>query len=183
MSALLILSTLAATFAFHAAPKTPGTIYDFTMPNIDGKEVPLSKFKGQVLLVVNVASFCGNTPQYKGLEAMYAKYKDQKFAVLGFPANQFGAQEPGSNSEIKEFCTKTYDVKFPMFSKIVVKGDGINPLYTWLIANSGSSEDIHWNFEKFLIDREGKVIGRFSPKTQPDDPKLVAAIEAALASK
>ncbi|HVT13544.1 MAG TPA: glutathione peroxidase [Fimbriimonadaceae bacterium] len=182
MSALLILSALAATVAFHA-PKAPSTIYDFTMVNIDGKNVPLNQFKGQVLLVVNVASYCGNTPQYKGLEAMYAKYKNQKFAVLGFPANQFGAQEPGSNAEIKEFCTKTYSVEFPMFSKIVVKGEGINPLYTWLIANSGSSEDIHWNFEKFLISREGKVIGRFSPKTQPDDPKLVAAVEAALAAK
>lgn len=181
MSALLIFSTLAAALAAHAAPKAPATIYDFTMKNIDGHEVQLGKFKGQVLLVVNVASYCGNTPQYKGLEAMYRKYKSEKFAVLGFPANQFGAQEPGSDSEIKEFCSKTYSVEFPMFSKIVVKGDGINSLYQWLIANSGSSEDVHWNFEKFLIGRDGKVVGRFSPKTQPDDPKLVAAVEAALA--
>lgn len=178
-----MFSTLVAATAIHAAPKAPSTIYDFTMNNIDGVPVQLSKFKGQVLLVVNVASYCGNTPQYKGLEAMYRKYKGQKFAVLGFPANQFGAQEPGSDSEIKEFCEKTYSVEFPMFSKIVVKGDGINGLYTWLIANSGSSEDIHWNFEKFLIGRDGKVIGRFSPKTQPDDPKLVAAVEAALAKR
>ncbi len=183
MSVLVLVSTLAAAVAVHAAPKAPATFYDFKMKNIDGKDVSLDRFRGKVLLVVNVASYCGNTPQYKGLEAMYTRYKANGFAVLGFPANQFGAQEPGTNTEIKEFCTKTYQVNFPMFSKIVVKGDGIDPLYSWLIANSGSSEDIHWNFEKFLIGRDGKVIGRFSPRTQPDDPKLVAAVEDALKAK
>lgn len=183
MSAIAILSVLAATVAVHAAPKAPATIYDFKMKNIDGKAVSLNRFKGKVLLVVNVASKCGNTPQYAGLEALYTKYKNKGFAILGFPANQFGAQEPGTDSQIKEFCSSTYHVNFPMFSKIVVKGDGIDPLYTWLIANSGSSDDIHWNFEKFLVGRDGKVINRFSPKTQPDSPEVVNAIEAALAAK
>ena len=183
MSVLALIPAIAAAVAVHAAPKAPATIYDFSMKNIDGKEVHLSHFKGKVLLVVNVASKCGNTPQYAGLEAMYAKYKDQGFAILGFPANQFGGQEPGSDSQIKEFCEATYHVKFPMFSKIVVKGDGIDPLYTWLIANADRHDDIEWNFAKFLIGRDGKVIGRFTPRTQPDDPKLVAALEAALKEK
>jgi glutathione peroxidase len=183
MSPIAIISVIAAAFAVHTAPKSAASIYDFRMKTIDEKEISLSKFKGKVLLVVNVASYCGNTPQYKGLEAMYAKYKDQGFAVLGFPANQFGAQEPGTNASIKEFCEKTYQVKFPMFSKIIVKGDGIDPLYTWLISNADRHDDIEWNFAKFLIGRDGKVIARFTPRTQPDDPKLVAALEAALASK
>ena len=183
MSPLALITVVAAAFAVHTAPKAPANIYEFKMKSIDGKDVPLSKFKGQVLLVVNVASKCGNTPQYEGLEAMYAKYKSKGFAVLGFPANQFGAQEPGTNAQIKEFCEATYHVKFPMFSKIVVKGDGIDPLYTWLLENSDQHQDVEWNFTKFLIGRDGKVIGRFFHRTQPDDPKLVAAIEAALASK
>jgi len=183
MSVLLLLSTMAAAVAVHAAPKAPASFYDFDMKTIDGKDMPLSKFKGKVLLVVNVASKCGNTPQYAGLEAMYAKYKSQGFAVLGFPANQFGAQEPGTDAEIKEFCEATYHVKFPMFSKIIVKGDGISPLYTWLLANSDEHQDIEWNFTKFLIGRDGKVIGRFFHRVQPDDPKLVAAVEDALKAK
>lgn len=184
MSVLVFLTTIAAALAVHPGAKAPaGSFYDFKMKNIDGKETPLSKFKGKVLLVVNVASKCGNTPQYKGLEDAYAKYKDRGFAVLGFPANQFGAQEPGTDSEIKEFCTATYNVKFPMFSKIVVKGDGISPLYEWLIANSDRHDDIEWNFAKFLVGRDGHVIARFTPRTQPDDPKLVEALEAALAQR
>jgi glutathione peroxidase len=157
------------------------TIYDFTVSTIDGDDVKLSKYKGKVLMVVNVASKCGNTPQYSVLESMYAKYKSQGFVVLGFPANEFGHQEPGTNAEIKEFCTKTYQVDFPMFSKIVVKGEDINPLYKWLIAHSDTpTEDIHWNFEKFIIGRDGKLVKRIAPKTQPDDPEVVSAVEAAL---
>lgn len=171
--------TLVSVTTF-AKPKE-GTIYDFKMKNIDGKEVSLSKFKGKVLLVVNVASKCGNTPQYAGLEKLYADNKDKGFAVLGFPANQFGGQEPGTDAEIKEFCKSTYDVKFPMFSKIVVKGDGINPLYTWLIQNAPYHDDIEWNFGKFLIGRDGHVIARFNPKVKPDDPQITEAIQAALA--
>jgi glutathione peroxidase len=159
------------------------TIYDFTMKNIDGKDVPLSKFKGKVLLVVNVASKCGNTPQYAGLESLYKEKKSKGFAILGFPANQFGAQEPGTNAEIKEFCTATYNVNFPMFAKIVVKGEGIDPLYTWLIDNAPYHDDIEWNFGKFLIGRNGKVVARFNPSVKPDDPQITEALDKALAEK
>lgn len=176
-----MLALVAASCLVGQTAHAPKSIYDFTKNNIDGKPVALSTYKGKVLLVVNVASFCGNTPQYKGLEAMYAHYKAQGFAVLGFPANEFGHQEPGTNGEIKEFCTATYHVDFPMFSKIVVKGEGIDPLYTWLVAQAPRHDDIEWNFAKFLVDRQGHVIGRFTPKTQPDDPAMVKAIEAALA--
>lgn len=158
----------------------PSSIYDFTMKNIDGKPVALKKFRGKVLLVVNVASYCGNTPQYKGLEALHETYKAKGFEVLGFPANEFGAQEPGTNDQIKEFCTKTYNVKFPMFSKIVVKGDGIDPLYQWLTSADGFSGPIEWNFAKFLIGKDGKIVARFKPKTQPESPEVKSAIEAAL---
>jgi glutathione peroxidase len=163
-----------------AAPKS-NSVYNFKMKTINGKMVSLGKFKGKVLLIVNVASKCGNTPQYAGLEKLYSEKKDQGFAILGFPANQFGAQEPGTDAQIKEFCTSTYNVTFPMFSKIVVKGDGINPLYSWLIANAPYHDDIEWNFGKFLIGRDGQVIARFNPKVKPDDPQITDAIQKALA--
>jgi len=178
--ALVGCAVLHQTPAQTAAADTK-TIYDFTVSDIDGNDVKLDKYKGKVLMIVNVASKCGNTPQYATLESMYAKYKDKGFVVLGFPANEFGHQEPGTNSEIKEFCTKTYQVDFPMFSKIVVKGDGISPLYTWLIAHSDTpTEDIHWNFEKFIVDKNGKVVKRINPRTQPDDNDVVATVEGAL---
>ncbi len=161
----------------------PKSIYEFKMDNIDGKAVELTKFKGQVLVVVNVASKCGLTPQYDGLEAMYKKYMDQGLSVLGFPANEFGGQEPGTNAEIKEFCTGKYKVTFPMFSKIVVKGEGIHPLYKWLLDQTENKADIEWNFAKFVVGRDGKVIARFHPKTAPNDPALVAVIDKALATK
>ena len=164
--------------------QSTGSLYDFTVSDIDGKDVKLSDFKGKVLMIVNVASKCGNTPQYKPLEALYEKYKDKGLVILGFPANQFMSQEPGTNAQIKEFCSSTYHVAFPMFSKIVVKGEGIHPLYQWLIANSDKpTEAIHWNFEKFLISREGKVIKRIDPATFPDTPENIEAIEKALDSK
>lgn len=159
----------------------PANIYDFKANDIDGKPVALSQFKGKVLLVVNVASKCGQTPQYAGLEAAYKKYKNEGFTILGFPANEFGGQEPGTNAEIKEFCTKTYNVDFPMFSKIVVKGEGIHPLYQWLVQQTENKSDIEWNFAKFLVGRDGRVVARFGPKVKPDDTALVAAIEGALA--
>ena len=146
----------------------------------------LSQYKGKVVMLVNVASRCGNTPQYKPLEAMYEKYKDKGLVIVGFPANEFGKQEPGSNDEIKEFCESTYQVKFPMMGKIVVKGEGIHPLYAYLTDKSKTGEfggDITWNFAKFIVDRNGNLIGRLNPKTQPDDPKVVAEIEKALAAK
>ncbi|MBS1706112.1 MAG: glutathione peroxidase [Armatimonadetes bacterium] len=161
------------------APKVD-TIYEFKMKDIDGKEVDLAKYKNKVLLVVNTASNCGLTPQYKSLEALYDKYKDKGLVVLGFPANNFMGQEPGTNEEIKNFCSTKYDITFPMFSKISVKGDDIEPLYRWLIAQSGRNDEIEWNFAKFLVGKDGKVIARFEPKLAPDDKKVVEAIEAAL---
>lgn len=155
-------------------------MYEFTLNDIDGKQLPLKKFEGKVALVVNVASRCGNTPQYEGLQRLYAKYKDKGLVVLGFPANEFRGQEPGSNAEIKDFCTQKYGVTFPMFEKIVVKGEGIHPLYKWLLEAGPRHEDVEWNFAKFLVGRDGKVIGRFDPKESPDGEVLITAIEKAL---
>jgi len=160
------------------------SVLDFKVKDIDGKEVDLSKYKGDVLLIVNVASKCGLTPQYKGLESTYEKYKDRGFAILAFPANEFGGQEPGSNAEIKEFCTKKYDVTFPVFSKIIVKGDGIHPLYHYLTGKDTDGQFagvIPWNFTKFLVDRKGRVVARFDPRTTPESPQVTKAIESALA--
>lgn len=159
---------------------------DFTVKDINGKEVKLSDYKGKVVMLVNVASKCGNTPQYKPLEALYEKYKDQGLVIIGFPANEFGHQEPGSNAQIKEFCESTYHVNFPMMSKIIVKGEGIHPLYAYLTDKSKDGEfggEIGWNFAKFIVDRNGNVIARLAPKTQPDSPKVVEEIEAALKAK
>ena len=153
--------------------------YDFSMNSIDGKPAPLAAFKGKVALMVNVASQCGYTPQYTGLEALYEKYKDKGLVVVGFPANNFGAQEPGSNEEIKTFCTRKYNVTFPMYSKISVKGDDKAPLYQYLTAQQGG--DVKWNFTKFLVDKNGNVIARFESKVAPESPELLAAIEKALA--
>ncbi|HKP68966.1 MAG TPA: glutathione peroxidase [Pyrinomonadaceae bacterium] len=159
------------------------TIFDFKAKDIDGAEVKLKKFKGNVLLVVNTASKCGYTPQYESLEATYNKYKDKRFAVLGFPANNFGNQEPGTEAEIKEFCTSKYRVTFPMFAKISVKGEDIDPLYAYFTdmkLNPVYGGPITWNFNKFLIDRKGNIVARFSSKQAPDNPDVIAAIEAAL---
>ena len=157
-------------------------IYSFSLPSIDGKPMPLSEFKGKVVLMVNVASQCGYTPQYKGLEALYEKYKDQGFVILGFPANNFGAQEPGTNEEIKSFCSLTYNVTFPMYAKVSVKGNDQTPLYKYLTteADPTHSGDIKWNFTKFLVDRHGNVVQRFDTKVKPEDPQVVAAIEKLL---
>jgi len=158
-------------------------IYDFTMRDIDGKDVSLSAFKGKVLLIVNVASKCGFTPQYEGLEKLYKTYADRGLVVLGFPANDFMGQEPGTEAEIKQFCTLTYGVTFPMFSKISVKGKNIHPLYKFLTSEETNPEfggAISWNFNKFLIGRDGRIVGRFGSRTKPDDPELIAAVEKAL---
>lgn len=157
-------------------------IHTFTMKDIDGEDVALSAYQGQVLLVVNVASKCGFTRQYAGLEKLYNTYKDRGFAILGFPANNFMRQEPGTEAEIKSFCTLTYGVTFPMFSKISVKGKTIHPLYAFLTSKEDSDHGgaITWNFNKFLIGKDGQVIGRFGSRTEPDAPELVAAIEKAL---
>jgi glutathione peroxidase len=153
------------------------SVHEFTLNSIDGKPAPLSAYQGKVVLIVNVASRCGFTPQYAGLEALYEKYKDRGFAILGFPANNFGAQEPGTNEEIKTFCSSKYNVTFPMYSKISVKGDDKAPLYQFLTATGG---EIQWNFTKFLVDKSGKVVARFEPKVTPESPDVAEAIEKAL---
>ncbi len=154
------------------------SVYDFTVNTIKQEPVPLAEYKGKVLLIVNVASKCGFTPQYEGLEALYEKYKDKGLVVMGFPANNFMSQEPGTNEEIGAFCKSKYGVTFPMFSKISVKGDDKAPLYKFLTASGG---EIPWNFTKFLIGKDGKPIQRFDPKVKPDSAELTSAIDKALA--
>jgi glutathione peroxidase len=178
---------LYLTVEKDAAPaekeKKPMSVLDFSLKNIDGKEMALSSFKGKVILVVNVASKCGFTPQYEGLQAVYAKYKDQGLVVLGVPANNFMGQEPGTNEEIKQFCTLKYNVSFPLTTKISVKGDDIHPLYKFLTdkaTNPSFGGDITWNFNKFLVDRNGKVIARFDTREKPESEKITQAIEQAL---
>jgi glutathione peroxidase len=158
-------------------------IHDFRMQDIDGKDVTLSAFKGKVLLIVNVASKCGFTGQYAGLEKLYSTYMNRGFVVLGFPANDFLGQEPGTEAEIKTFCTLTYGVTFPMFKKISVKGRDIHPLYEFLTSketNPNFGGAISWNFNKFLIGRDGMIMGRFGSRTKPDDKELVEAAEKAI---
>ena len=160
------------------------SIHDIPVKDIDGKDTKLSAYKGKVLLIVNVASKCGYTPQYQGLEAIYEKYKDKGLTVLGFPCNQFGAQEPGTNEEIKQFCSSKYNVKFPMFDKIDVNGPNRHPLYVALAGDkSPYPGNIKWNFSKFLIGRDGKIIKRFESKAAPESPEVIAAVEAALSTK
>jgi glutathione peroxidase len=160
------------------------SIDKIAVKNIDHKEISLGVYKGKVLLVVNVASKCGFTPQYTALEAVYKKYADKGLVVLGFPCNQFGAQEPGTNEEIKKFCSTKYNVTFPLFDKIEVNGPNRAPLYVALAGkDSPFPGDIKWNFTKFLVGRDGKILKRFDSKTTPDSPEMIAAIEAALARK
>jgi len=159
------------------------SVLDFTLKSIDGKDAKLGDYRGKVLLLVNVASKCGYTPQYEGLQTTYAKYRDQGLVVIGFPANNFGGQEPGTNEEIKQFCTLKYNVSFPMFAKISVKGADIHPLYKFLTSKETNPEfggDITWNFNKFLVDRNGKIIARFETKEKPEGEKVTQAIEKAL---
>ena len=159
------------------------SLYDFTMNDIDGKPVPLKEYAGKTVLVVNVASKCGFTPQYKGLEELYGRYKDRGLVVLGFPANNFFFQEPGTDAEIKQFCSLKYNVTFPMFSKISVKGRGMAPLYKWLTAQKTGPEGpggISWNFNKFLVNRSGQAVYRYGSKTEPLADELVLAVETLL---
>ncbi|MEI6193997.1 MAG: glutathione peroxidase [Verrucomicrobiota bacterium] len=161
-----------------------GSIYDIAIKDIDGKDTALAAYKGKVVLIVNVASRCGYTPQYKSLEAVYQKYKDQGFVVLGFPCNQFGGQEPGTNEEIKQFCTSKYDVTFPLFDKIEVNGANRHPLYVALAGDTSPFPgNIKWNFNKFLIGKDGKILKRFDSKVTPDSAEATEAITAALAAK
>jgi len=159
-------------------------LYTIVLKTIDGEATSLAPYKGKVMLVVNVASKCGYTPQYKELEAVYREYRDAGLVVLGFPCNQFGQQESGTNAEIKEFCSLNFHVSFPLFDKIEVNGEHRHPLYT-VLAGAGSRfpGDIEWNFTKFLIGRDGRILARFSSKVKPDAPELLAAVRSALAAK
>ena len=157
------------------------SVYDFEAESLDGQPAPLAKHRGEVLLIVNTASKCGFTPQYQGLEALYRRFKDRGFAVLGFPCNQFGAQEPGDAGEISSFCSLTYDVSFPMMAKIEVNGPKAHPLYAYLKREKAGvlgSQGVKWNFTKFLVDREGRVVRRFAPVDTPE--KIASAVEALL---
>lgn len=158
-------------------------IYTFTMKTIDGTEKPLAKYKGNVLLVVNVASFCGYTPQYKDLEAVYEKYKNKGFQILAFPANNFGEQEPGSDKEIKEFCEMNYKVTFDMFSKISVKGEDQHPLYQYITKESPFPGDVKWNFQKYLVDKHGNIVAMFPSKIKPTDSEFIQKLETLLKEK
>jgi len=181
MKKLFLLMALLG-MSVMAAEKT---IYDFTLNSIDGQPTPLSTFKGKVVLLVNVASRCGFTPQYAGLESIYEKYKGRGFVIVGIPANNFGGQEPGTNQEIKTFCAAKYNVTFPMMAKVSVKGSDITPLYQYLTdktLNPETGGDIGWNFTKFLVGPDGKIIARFDSKVEPNSPEVTGAIEKALAS-
>lgn len=178
----LILATLISLIipAMSEEPK----IYTIPLKDIDGKATNLKAYSGKVILAVNVASACGNTPQYKGLEELYTKYKDKGLVVIGFPCNDFGSQESGSNAEIKEFCSTKYKVTFPMMDKVHVKGAEQHPLYAELSGKEAKFPgDVKWNFGKFLIGKDGKVAARFEPKTQPESADVVKEIEAELAKK
>lgn len=168
--------------ATDSAAKDP--ILDVPLKDIDGKDTSLAAYKGNVLLLVNVASRCGNTPQYSDLQALHEKFKDQGLVVIGIPCNDFGAQEPGSNEEIKEFCSTKYKVTFPMLDKVHVKGPEQHPLYTALTGKEGAFPgDVKWNFGKFLVGRDGKPLKRIEPKTKVTDPEVVSSIEEALKQK
>ena len=185
LAALFVVSSAAIVSAQDSAKK-PTSVLDFQVKDIDGKDVDLAKYKGKVLLIVNTASQCGFTPQYKDLQAIYEKYKDQGFEVLAFPANEFGAQEPGTDGQIKEFCSTRYKVSFPLFSKIVVKGNGIHPLYHFLTSESTDPKfagPIKWNFAKFLVNRKGEIVDRFEPQARPESAAVTGAIEKALAER
>src|SRR5882672_6441998 len=166
-------------FAFAAVVFGASGAYEFTMNSIDGKATPLANFKGKVTLIVNVASKCGYTPQYAGLEALYEKYKAKGFVIVGVPANNFGGQEPGTNEEIKTFCSRNYNVTFPMMSKVSVKGADKTPLYQYLTSANGG--EIKWNFTKFLIDKKGGIASRFESAVSPESAEMIKAIEQALA--
>jgi len=179
---LIAAMLMTSGWIYAEEQKMQKNVFEIKMDDIDGKPFDFAKHKGEVLLIVNVASKCGYTPQYAGLEKLHAKYKDKGLTIIGVPANEFGKQEPGSNAEIKTFCSSKYAVTFPMLSKVVVKGEGISPLYKFLTTEAPVKGDITWNFNKFLINRKGEIVGgRYESKVAPDSKELVEAIEKALA--
>jgi glutathione peroxidase len=191
---ILVLTVIAGTVAAYklgfilnpspSAPPPEKSVYDFTMKNIDGQDIKLDAYKGKVVMIVNVASKCGFTPQYEGLEALYEKNQDKGFVILGFPANNFLSQEPGNEVDIKQFCSTKYHVSFPMFSKISVKGGDQHPLYTFLTNKASDpvfAGDISWNFNKFLLDKNGKIVARFGSKDTPQSDAVTSAVAKYLA--
>lgn len=183
MKLLTIATTLLAAAALSAAD-APKSVYDVPLKDIDGKETSLKAYQGKVMLIVNVASKCGNTPQYTQLEQLNQEFSKHGLAVLGFPCNDFGKQEPGTNEEIKEFCSTKYKVSFPMFDKVVCKGPEKSPIYQVLSGpDSPFPGDVKWNFGKFLVGKDGKILKRFEPKVKPDAPEVIEAIKEALAAK
>ena len=173
--ALIFSLTIVSTLAFSQK-----SFYDFKVKDIDGKEFDFSSLKGKKVMVVNTASLCGNTPQYEALENLYKEYGNQKFVIIGFPANNFGSQEPGTNAEIKTFCTSKYSVTFPMMSKISVKGDDMAPLYKWLTSkklNRVKDSEVKWNFQKYLIDEKGNLVEVVDPKTKPNNEEILSWIK------
>lgn len=180
--AISLALALAPRIEAAAPAAGGGSVLDFTMKRLDGSQQDLAAYRGQVVLIVNTASKCGLTPQYEGLEKLYDTYKDRGFVVLGFPANDFLGQEPGSDAQIAEFCRSQYSIQFPMFSKITVKGDDMHPLYRQLTSlPEPIGGPVTWNFQKYLVDRSGQVVAKFDPRTKPEDPGLVAKIEELLA--
>ncbi len=178
---VLLASTISAKVNSSANGNESGNIHDVVVKDMNGKDVNLSQFKGKVILIVNVASKCGYTKQYAGLEAIYEKYKPQGFEILAFPCNDFGGQEPGTNEEIVEFCSSTYNVKFKLFDKIKVLGSETAPLFARLTNNKNVEQGVvKWNFEKFLIDKEGNIVNRFRSKVTPESEEITKAIEAEL---
>jgi len=183
LNTFLALGLLGVVTSAQAGGPAPKSVHDFTMKRIDGKQQKLSAYKGNVVLVVNVASKCGLTPQYEKLQTLYTKYKGKGLRIAAFPANNFGGQEPGNDTEISQFCTLNYKVSFDMFSKISVKGTDIHPLYQYMTTLPKYKGDIAWNFGKFLVDKNGQVIARFEPATDPTAEDVIKAIEGALAAK
>ncbi len=195
MKSIVILGIFAVVFvgvAFvlvqkwqHSTPiagVSEKTIYEFVVKDIAGQDIAMSKFKGKVILVVNTASNCGFTSQYEGLEQLQKKYQSEGFSVIGFPANDFMGQEPGSNAEIAQFCKTKFKVSFPMMEKISVKGSETHPLYKFLIKSSGEAKDVEWNFAKFLVNKDGVVVARFAPKTSPQSVEVISTLEKLLKS-
>lgn len=162
---------------------TDAPFYSFTMKTLEGKDRSLAEYKGKVVMVVNTASFCGYTPQYKELETLYKQYKDKGFVIIGFPANNFGKQEPGTDKDIAVFCERNYGVTFPMFSKISVKGDDIHPLYRYLTTETNFKEEIAWNFTKFIVDKNGVVAAKYASKVKPTEKDVASKIDELLAGK
>ena len=186
MAKTMLKTLFAATFAaaIMGGPAMAETAHDFAFEKLEGGKLPMSEYKGKAVLVVNTASFCGYTPQYEGLQSLWESYKDKGLVVLGFPCNDFGSQEPGTTAEIKQFCSSKFDVTFPLFDKLHVKGPEQHPLYDALTGSTSPVPGpVKWNFGKFLVSRDGKILSRFDSKVEPDSEELTKAIESALAAK